>query len=245
MSDASVFNDLTINLLSHYELHLVSIKGFASTPGGDDFSLSRLIDDLLSYIEKNNLQRPHILGHSIGGLTGFVLASYNQDKIGKLVSVDALPFIGPIFTRTNSTTVDMMLPQAQNIKAMFANLSSEQLAVQTQQGVFIQATSIHDQNVIIDMAKHSNPIAVSNAIYDVMTTDMRAPLIHSNTQILMLGASGGFTQQAQHEQASILYSQQFENVNNAELVMNTKVRHFMFFDDVKWVSQQVIRFLGK
>jgi pimeloyl-ACP methyl ester carboxylesterase len=190
MSDASVFNNLAAELSPHFEVHLVSVKGFASTPGGDDFNLSTLVQDILSYIDKNNLPRPDVVGHSMGGLTGFVLASNHQDKIGKLVSVDGLPFIGPIFTRTNSTTVDMMMSQAQNIKAIYANMTRQQLAAQTQQGVFIQATSAQDQSRIVDMAKQSNPVAVGNAMFDVMTTDMRKPLSQSNTHILMLGASG-------------------------------------------------------
>jgi predicted SnoaL-like aldol condensation-catalyzing enzyme len=139
----------------------------------------------------------------------------------------------------------MMMPQAQNIRAMYANMSSKQLAAQTQQGVFIQATSAKHQAKIVDMAKQSNPVTAGNAIFDAITTDMRKSLTHSNTHILMLGASGGFTQEAQHKQISALYLQQFEKVNNAKVVMNTKVRHFIFLDDLDWVSQQITPFLGE
>lgn len=245
MSDASVYETLASDLSKHYEVHLISIKGFASTPASANFSLANFIQDVVSYIDNNELQRPHIIGHSMGGLSGFMLASYHQDKIGKLVSIDGLPFIGPIFTRTNATTVAMMKPQAQGIKAMFANMTNQQLATQTQQGVFIQATSLKDQAKVVDMAKQSNPVTVGDAMFDVMTTDMREPLTMSDTHILMLGASGGFSQQAQHQQAKALYTGQFENVKNAEVVMNTKVRHFMFFDDANWVSEQINQFLEK
>jgi len=245
MSDASVYDTLSTHLSQHFEVHLISVKGFASTPAGEDFSLANLVQDIVSYIDHNKLKQPHIIGHSMGGLTGFILASKHQDKIGKLVSIDGLPFIGPIFTRTNATTVDMMRPQAQNIKNMFANMNKQQLAAQTQQGVFIQATSKEDQAKVVAMASQSDPVTVGNAMFDVITSDMRQPLTHSSTHILMLGASGGFSQQAQHEQVSALYNQQFERVKNAQVVMNTKVRHFMFFDDAKWVYNQINQFLGE
>ncbi|MEP4891604.1 MAG: alpha/beta hydrolase [Aliiglaciecola sp.] len=245
MSNASVFDSVVNALLPQYEVHLVSIKGFANTPASGNFSIANLVQDLVSYIDENDLQKPDVIGHSLGGLTGFVLASYHQDKIGKLISIDGLPFIGPIFTRNSSITADMMLAQAKNIKTMYANMTSEQLAAQTQQGVFIQATSSQDQNRIVEMAKQSNPETVGNAMYDVLTTDMRQPLAQSNTNILMLGASGGYSQQAQHKMVSSLYSQQFENVKNATVVMNTTTRHFMFFDDATWVNQQITQFLGE
>jgi RecA/RadA recombinase len=72
----------------------------------------------------------------------------------------------------------MMMPQAQNIRAMYANMSSKQLAAQTQQGVFIQATSAKHQAKIVDMAKQSNPVTAGNAIFDAITTDMRKSLTH-------------------------------------------------------------------
>lgn len=245
MSDASVFEGLANDLSIRHRVHLLSVRGFANTPVTVDFSLENLMNDIVNYIDTNKLENPHIIGHSMGGLTGFMLASYHEAKIGKVVSIDGLPFIGPIFTRTNATTADMMKPQAHNIKTMFTNMTKQQLKSQTQQGVFIQATSPADQAKVVEMASQSDPSTVGIAMYEVLTSDMREPLTKSNTTILMLGASGGFSEQAQHEQARALYEQQFENVKNAEVVMNTKVRHFMFFDDAQWVSQQVTQFLEK
>ncbi|MFT5278059.1 MAG: N-formylmaleamate deformylase [Glaciecola sp.] len=245
MSDASVFESLADDLSKRNKVHLMSVKGFGSTPATRHFSLEKLLNDIVHYIDSNKLQNPNIIGHSMGGLTGFMLASYHEDKIGKLVSIDGLPFIGPILTRTNATTADMMRPQAQNIKAMFTNMTKQQLRSQTQQGIYVQATSLANQTRVVEMASQSDPSTVGRAMYDVLTIDMREPLKKSSTTILMLGASGGFTELAQHEQVRALYEQQFENVKNAEVVMNTKTRHFMFFDDAQWVSQQVTQFLDK
>lgn len=49
MSDASVFDSLATDLSKNYEVHLISVKGFASTPGGNSFSLNRLVQDIVSY----------------------------------------------------------------------------------------------------------------------------------------------------------------------------------------------------
>jgi pimeloyl-ACP methyl ester carboxylesterase len=209
------------------------------------FSLKRLVSDINTYIASQHLDSPIIIGHSMGGLTAFSLASQHKGSVSKVISIDGLPFIGPIFTRSNDTKVAQLAGQAKSIQAMYNNMSSAQLASQTQQGVFIQATSQEDQARVINMASKSDPSTVANAMYDVMTTDLREDLNQITIPMLMLGASGAFSQDSQHEQAQALYEAQFNNVKNAKVVMNTQVRHFMMFDDVDWVYQQIIKFLGE
>ena len=256
MSDASVYKVLATELAQKHQVHLVSLKGFASTPLDQTksdisnnkiplFSLKNFTQELVSYIAKNNLKKPTIIGHSMGGLSGLYMASYHEESIGKVISIDGLPFIGPMFTRLNSTTADMLVPQANAAKTMFANMTSKQLAAQTRQGIYIQATAKESQEYIIDMAKRSNPRFVGEAMYEVMTTDLREKLSTSNSLILMLGASGGFTQAAQHQQVESLYQAQFEKVENAQVIMNTTARHFIMLDDPKWLLTKITAFLGE
>src|SRR3546814_19728471 len=39
---------------------------------------------------------PAVVGHSLGGLTGLMIAARAPQEVGKLMVVDAVPFIGPI-----------------------------------------------------------------------------------------------------------------------------------------------------
>lgn len=245
MSNSSVFTALSQNFYAEYQVHLVSVKGFAGTPKGKAFSLKDLSADIAAYINTQGLQKPHIIGHSMGGLTAYMLAVEYEDIIGKVVSIDGLPFIGPIFTRSNATTASMLTPQAIGIKTMFANMSPQQIAFQTQQGINIQATSANDQAKIVEMARLSDPSTAGQAMYDVMTTDLRQAISKSNTFILMLGASGGFSQASEHEQVKKLYEAQFKHVKNATVKMNTQAKHFIMFDDLAWVSDNINAFINQ
>jgi pimeloyl-ACP methyl ester carboxylesterase len=245
MSSGKVYQEIATELSKHYQVHVVSVKGFAGTPQTGSFSLNQFVADIVSYIDLERLNKPSIIGHSMGGLTAFKLASEHADKIGHVISIDGLPFIGPIFTRSNATTADMLKPQATNMKTMFSYMTAQQLANQAQQGVYIQATSQQDQARVVEMARTSDSATVGDALYDVMLTDMRKPLKQTTVPILMLGASGAFTQEAQHAQVKALYNAQFADVPNATVVMNTKVRHFIMFDDFAWLVQQIEQFLGR
>lgn len=244
MSNGSVFETLANRLSADYQVHTLSLKGFAGTEQNGKFSLNQLITDIAEYIKTQKLGPVFAVGHSMGGLSAFKLVSEQEPLVKKMISIDGLPFIGPIFTRSNATTVDMLKPQAVNIRNMFYAMTPEQLAAQAQQGIFIQATAAQDQARIIDMARSSDPKTAGDAMYEVMQTDLRQQLASVNTPMLLLGASGAFTQATQHEQVAELYQAQLSEVKSAKVVMNTQSRHFIMFDDIDWLEQQVRDFFG-
>jgi pimeloyl-ACP methyl ester carboxylesterase len=243
MSNPSVYAGIKEQFEEQFDVHLVAIKGFAGTPQDSEFSFEQLLLDLRAYIALKKLDKPHIVGHSMGGLIGLSMAAEYEELIGKVVSIDGLPFIGPIFTRSNDTVASHLEPQAQAMKAMFQAMQPEQLAAQTKRGIFIQAKSADDQAHIVEMAKNSDPITAGIALYEVMLKDVRKPLQTSETRMLLLGASGAFTQDAQHQSVQDLYEQQFENVKNATVIMNTQARHFIMFDQPEWLVTQISSFL--
>jgi pimeloyl-ACP methyl ester carboxylesterase len=260
MSDSTVYDALAVQLAQSHEVHLISLKGFGKEPlhreaeviavaadGGSElqptFSFETFGAELVQYIKQNKLQQPAIVGHSMGGLTALYLATYYPNKIGKVVSIDGLPFIGPIFTRTNDTTAEMLKPQATMMRSMFANMTAEQLAAQTRRGIYIQASDKQHQDYVVAMAKQSNPRFVGEVMHEVLLTDLRVKLVDSQVPILLLGASGGFTQKEQHQQVELIYRAQLEKVANATVIMNTDARHFIMLDDPEWLNAKLSEFL--
>lgn len=243
MSNPTVYDGIKEAFYDQFDVHTLAIKGFAGTPQDGEFNFGQLLNELQSYIEMKKLNKPHIIGHSMGGLIGLSMAAEQELVTGKVISIDGLPFIGPIFTRSNDTQVSQIEPQARAMKNMFAQMKPEQLAEQTKRGIFIQAAALEDQEYIIQMALNSDPVTAGIAMYEVMTRDVRQTLQSSETHILMLGASGAFTQEAQYQAAQSLYEQQFENVKHAKVIMNTKARHFIMYDQPTWLLEQVRSFL--
>jgi N-formylmaleamate deformylase len=243
MSDARVWDTLVAELAPHYELHLVNVAGFADNAAVASPSLSALKAQLLAYITQHNLHKPAVIGHSLGGFMAFWLASSEPALIGPIVSVDGLPYIGPIFTGSNSTTVASMAAQAQQIKTMYANLSEEQLAAQSRFGLPRQASSGESQAKILAMLEHSHPATVADAIYTLLSTDLRQDMAKISSPVLLLGAAGGFTDNTQKVAAEHLYREQLQALPSAKLHMNTESRHFIMYDAPVWLNKQVVDFL--
>ena len=92
--------DAAVRAVPGYRYHLVQVAGFAGDPARGNARgrvLAPLAEEVSRYIEAEGLRRPAIVGHSMGGLAALMLAVDHPALPGKVMVVDALPFIGPLF----------------------------------------------------------------------------------------------------------------------------------------------------
>jgi pimeloyl-ACP methyl ester carboxylesterase len=247
ISDQSIWQEITTSLGKKYQVHQLSIAGFGKNKacsGAQDI-VKNINKELTHYINGNNLNNAILIGHSMGGLIAFETSLNTNVKLAGAISVDGLPFIGPIFTRNNATTSQDLMPQATAIKAMYQQANSEQLVALTKQGLALQTNQKDRYPYIIDMAKKSDPTTAGSAIYSVMTTDLRAKLSKLNNPVLLIGASGAFETKAQHESIKTLYQSQLNNAPQVTLIMNTKGHHFLMWDETDWLIKTIEKFIGE
>ncbi len=245
MSDGSVWDGTVEALSSDYQLHIVNVAGFGKTPKAKNTTAASVEQAIVNYARQQGLPSPVVIGHSFGGFLAMALAVNPDINVKKAISVDGLPYIGPIFTRTNATSVEDLRAQAGQLKSLYHQLNHDQLVAQTRQGIAIQASSPEAQQVVLDSARQSDPATVGQIMHDLMLRDLRPSLAGDTTPILLLGASGAFQSNAQHEYAQELYAGQLAQAPDAEVIMNTQARHFIMLDDPAWLHQHITAFLGE
>lgn len=245
MSDERVWLGLSNKLAKHYELHLVSFSGFADQPPLQHVQpyLPKIQEQLIAYVEQHKLHKPAVIGHSLGGFLAFNLAIDLADNIGPIVSVDGLPFIGPIFTRDDESTPDSMRVQAENIRKHYSAFNKEQLVASINRGMYLQVSSAGDATRILEMSDGSDASTVGQAVYELMTTDLRDRVKEIRTRVLLLGAGGALPDQEAREKVKQLYRQQVSSIENARLEFNWESRHFVMYDQPVWLEDQIVNFL--
>lgn len=74
-----------------YKVYSVDQRNHGLSPHSDDFDYTSMVDDLLEFVTDHQIQKPIILGHSMGGKTAMNFALGHPDKIEKLIVVDISP----------------------------------------------------------------------------------------------------------------------------------------------------------
>lgn len=239
MSDARIWRPTADALSNQYQLHIISIAGFAGKPAIEGALLPKVKQQLLNYINEQKLDKPAVIGHSLGAFMAFDLASSAPEQIGTVIAVDGLPYLAPVFTRSANTTVAMMQQQAGFLRQQYQQMSTEQLRAITAQGLFIQAGSEAAQQQVLQMAAESSPTAAGQAIYELLTTDLRSEVHRITSPVVLLGAAGALTSDADRDAAKALYQQQISTIDQAKLVFNQQARHFIMLDQPDWLLAQI------
>lgn len=177
-SSAHVWDGTVATLRQHYRVHVVQIAGFAGAAPGANAEgpvVEPVIADLHAYIGDHHLKAPAVIGHSLGGLIGLRLAIAHPGEVGRLMIVDALPFLGLL--AGPQMTVEQIRPVAQALRDKVVAGTQESFAAQ--EGP-IMARLIKSKNdeaqAAVAAATASDHKVVAQALYDDMTTDARPDL---------------------------------------------------------------------
>ena len=252
MSNGEVWQNTVNELRQTYNVHVMSISGFAGTPKFNDFSMHNLQSDIIDFLKKNgassekdetHLKKMTLIGHSLGGFLGISVALKAPELVNKVISIDGLPYIGPVFTGSNETTPCHLKRQADALLNMYSNMSAQQLLAHSRFSVNRQASSEIHQKYILSMIERSDPLTAGKAMHFMMTTDLRDELKNLEPTLLLLGASGGLNRSEQKLNTERLYYEQIAAAPHATVKMNTDSLHFIMYDDPTWLSQQIKTFI--
>ena len=176
-SSGAVWDSTVAQLKDHYRLHVLNLAGFAGEPAGANAKgeiLAPSVAALDAYIKANHLQKPVVVGHSLGGLMSLMLAKAYPEDAGKLIIVDALPYVGVTFSPL--ATVEMVKPQAAVLRDGMMSMPAEAFKAQQAAGTARLVTSPADQAKVLDWSMTSDRRVLAESFYEDLTIDLRPDL---------------------------------------------------------------------
>ncbi len=245
-SSRDVWRQLVKDVPGH-RYHLVQINGFAGLPAGGNGGTGPLVapvaDEIARYIGVAGLQRPALIGHSMGGSIGLMVAARHPASIARLMVVDMVPFMGALFGNPNATAEELR-PMASQMRDRIA---TEPVAVRRAQMEATIATMVKTEALRAAPVEHgmaSDPAVSARGMYDLITTDLRPELgrIQVPVTVLYVRSPALPITDAQME---AFYKAAYAAVPAATLTRIPDSYHFIMFDQPTRFAADVRRFLGE
>jgi pimeloyl-ACP methyl ester carboxylesterase len=234
--DGTIWDATVAHLASRYETHVVSIAGFAGAPPAQVRGplLDQVRRELVTYIQRNGLRRPIVIGHSLGGFLAYWLAATAPDDLGPVVVVDALPFLGA--EDDPAATVASISEHAGQLRDALVKMPPDEFASETRRALAWMITSPDDVARVGDMSVRSEPLTVASAVYEMMTTDLRPLVGQTQVPMLILIAGGTGTQD------KVVHAQ-IDGIPRHTLVVAPTSKHFIMLDAPELFYRSVDDFL--
>ena len=230
-------------LKAGHRVHLVQLAGFAGEPWrhGDGPFVQPVVDELERYVRAQGLERPAVIGHSMGALVGLMLAQQHPDAVGKLMSVDSLPFFSALYGP--QATAETAAPFADQAAAGILDTPDAAFRAGQAQAAAGFSRDPATRERIVDWTLASDRQAMAAAIREVMTTDVRPGLKAMTTPVTALyaaDADGG----APAAMADALWSREYADLPGVTLVRIDDSRHFIMADQPARFAERVDAFLA-
>ncbi|MEM7151184.1 MAG: alpha/beta hydrolase [Myxococcota bacterium] len=234
---ADVWDETVQRLEGRYELHVLTLSGFAGRPPIDGPLLPRVREDLAAYIRAEGLRRPAVVGHSLGGFMALWLGATEPDLVGPLVAVDGLPSL--------AAAMNVPGPQVEAAAAamrdQMASLDADAFAAQTRASLTGLMVSPDDVATVAQTAVRSDPPTVGKAMYEMLTRDLRQDVAAIESDVLLFGPGVGTPEQ--RTMVESVYREQMAAVPTHEVVFAEGSRHFVMLDARAFFAETLDAFL--
>jgi pimeloyl-ACP methyl ester carboxylesterase len=243
-SSAAVWDATVKQLSASHRVHVVQVAGFAGAPAAGNAEgpvVEPLVEAVDAYIKANHLKSPAIIGHSMGGFTGLLLAQRHPEDVGRLMIVDSLPFFSLLFSP--SATAESFKSRAAVVRDATIAMSAEAFASQQAMVAPRYVKSPEGQALLLAWSNGSSQSVAGRAMYDLLTTDARSGLasVKAPTTLLYpydpaMGAPAAMIEKT--------YADAYAGLPGVTLKRVDDSRHFIMLDQPKAFAEAVETFLN-
>ena len=245
-SSPEVWDMLTDELKGRYRVHRIHVQGFAGAPAEDNAEgpvSAPVAEDIARYIAEQGLEKPAVIGHSMGGTIGMMLAARHPDSVGKLMVVDMIPFMGAMFAQPGTNpTAESVAPVADMIHQGMANSSRDQWLAESAQAITEMINTESRRAGPLEAGATTDQKVAASAMRELIVTDLRPELadITAPTTVLYVKFNDP---RMTPEITDGIYRASFANLPSAELKRIDDSAHFLMLDQPGVFAAEVNAFL--
>lgn len=228
-----VWKETTANYEKEYTCYTLTMAGFAGAKPQPDATFENWETGIANFIKTNKIDKPILIGHSMGGGLALALAADYPELIGKIIIVDALPcltaLMNPGFKTEEKPDCSAML----NKMTSATNDQFYQMQKMAMQRL-VADTSKHE--LVVSWSRQSDRKTFAEMYCDFSNTDLREKITSIKCPTLIL-------LEAYFINLKPAIEDQYKNLKTANLHYATKGLHFIMYDDKEWYFSQLDNFL--
>ena len=224
----------------------MQVNGFGGDAPGANLNpdiLTGIMTDLYQLINGHKLTHVAVVGHSMGGIVGLMLAARHPESVERLMVVDEVPFASVmLFQPVADVTVSLVEPQAANMRdAVAAGYGKPADSDAVEASVARLTMAPENRAKLKEWAMAADPGVTAQVLYEDLTTDVRPELSAIRAQVRVLYAWND--KYPLKERVDPFFHQQYAAVQQITYVGIGPSGHLVMLDQPAKFQQAVEHFL--
>lgn len=232
-SSGEVWDETKSKYEKDYTCYTLTMAGFAGIKPQANPSFENWKTRIADFIIENKIEKPIIIGHSMGGGLALALASDYPELIDKIVVVDAVPCLPALMNPTFKTV------EKQDCSAMLNLISSatnEQFYQMQKMSIQRLVDDTTKQELVVGWSMKSDRKTFAEMYCDFSNTDLRERIKNIKCPTLVL-------LEEYFKNLKPAMEEQYKNIIEVNLQYSTKGLHFIMYDDKEWYFSQLDNFI--
>jgi pimeloyl-ACP methyl ester carboxylesterase len=235
----------TVAALPGYRFHLVQVAGFGGQPAAGNqagYVAAPVAEEIARYIRAAGLKQPAVIGHSLGGSIGLMLASRHPAALSRLMVVDIFPYMGVMFGGPAATPAQVAAI-ADRIAAGMRNASASQRAAAARELIEGMVDNVAMRPVALKDTLDSDPDVGTRAFRELIVTNLIPELKRITVPVTVLYVQPDSVPlpAAQFDSG---YKTAYAPVSNLALKRISDSAHFIMWDQPQRFQAEVTAFLS-
>lgn len=229
-----VWNGTITKFEKEYTCYSLTMAGFAGEKPQINANFKNWGISIAEFIKDNQINKPILIGHSMGGGLALAIASDYPDLINKIIVVDALPCLQALSNPTFKSKEENDCSTTINQITAMTNKQFYQMQKMAIPRLLEDSTM---QEKVLSWSVKSDRNTFAEMYCDFWNTDLREKIRTIKCPALILLESYFV-----NLKPSI--KEQYKNLKNADLQFADKGLHFIMFDDKEWYFSQLTNYLN-
>lgn len=242
-SGSWVWQETLRQFSGEHVVYVVTLPGFDGRPAVTGKVMEAAQQALVRLIDTRKLEKPVLIGHSLGGTLSYAIAAQMGTRIGGIVSIDGLP----VFPGSENLAQSQREELGESLKRRMMPANAGAFALQQQE--YMRGIGVSDMARADELAKlsaKSDPGAVMQYMSETFAMDLRPVLPKITAPVLVMAPyfEEDDTQNQVTKAAKIgYYGALLEGLPKVEVVGIAPSRHFAMFDQPQQVHDAIRKFI--
>lgn len=225
-----------------YECHVLTLAGFAGQPPVPGPFLETMRKGIADYVRAKKLDKPVLVGHSLGGFLVYRLGETEPDLVGPLIVVDGMPCLMAVFS-DKEPDQETVKKQAAAARDRMEKLPHEDYLKNQERTIDFWLSGRKEKDAVVKWGADSDQATVAKAMGELFSADARPDLGRIKSPVLHLAAFNKAFNVPREVFAKRVQSQ-LVKIPRHELAAADDSRHFIMYDAPEWMWNKMDEFLA-